>query len=154
VFGPNNAILTSHTFYIFLMWDPINFSLTHIYTQQSPPHWTNPPSLMGFFTFLKASHVQELREPTQLQTIRVPNNPSQKTKLGHYRCWEINTFGESFCNAFTITCCTNKSLTRLCHNSKLTDPSNFIMSNFIEDVPITVIVETDSNTNCCYYAQQ
>ena len=57
-------------------------------------------------------------------------------------------------NAFTIPRCTNKSLTRLCRNPKLLDPSNFIMSNFAKDVTIPAIVEPSFDTNCCCRTQQ
>ena len=38
-------------------------------------------------------------------------------------------------NAFTIPCCTNRSLTLLCHRPKFLDPSNLTTSNFIEEIP-------------------
>ena len=38
-------------------------------------------------------------------------------------------------NAFTIPCCTNRSLTLLCHRLKFPNPSNLTKSNFIEEIP-------------------
>ena len=37
-------------------------------------------------------------------------------------------------NAFTIPCCTNKSLTLLYHRPKFPDPSNVTTSNFVEEI--------------------
>ena len=38
-------------------------------------------------------------------------------------------------NAFIIPCCTNRSLTFLCHRPKFLDPSNLTTSNFAEEIP-------------------
>src|SRR3954469_13430175 len=37
--------------------------------------------------------------------------------------------------AFTIPCCTNRSLTLLCQRPKFPDPLNLIISNFADKIP-------------------